>query len=54
MNYIWLIPATYFERKVHKMDVKNVFIHTDLIEYIYMKQPFEFEKDRSFVSIKET
>jgi hypothetical protein len=35
--------------EVHHMDMKNAFLHSDLSEEIYMKQPQGFMKDSSLV-----
>eukprot|EP00253_Pinus_taeda_P007816 PITA_07816 len=35
--------------EVHQMDVKNVFLHGDLFEMIYMEQPHGFIQDSSLV-----
>lgn len=34
--------AAQFNWSLHKLDVKNVFLHGDLLEEIYMQQPQEF------------
>ena len=35
--------------KVHHMDVRNAFIHGDLEEYIYMKQPEGYTEESSLL-----
>jgi hypothetical protein len=35
--------------EVHKMDVKNAFLHSDLSKEIYMEQPQGFMQDSSLV-----
>eukprot|EP00253_Pinus_taeda_P031817 PITA_31817 len=42
-----IVVAQWWE--VHKMDVKNAFLHGDLYEEIYMEQPHGFIQDSSLV-----
>ena len=51
MDSIRLVLAIAASKRweVHHMDVKSAFLHGDLKEYIYMKQPEEFIEDPSLV-----
>jgi hypothetical protein len=51
MNFSRVILSLAWE--VHQIDVKSDFLHGDLIQDIYMKQPLGFEKDDGFLSIEE-
>eukprot|EP00253_Pinus_taeda_P003569 PITA_03569 len=47
--HLALAIATAQGWEVHQMDVKNVFLHRDLSEEIYMEQPHGFIQDSSLV-----
>jgi hypothetical protein len=41
IRFLWSIVVA-FDREVEQMDVKTTFLHGDLQEEIYMKQPKSF------------
>lgn len=44
---ILLSQSTHFNWKLQQYDVKNVFLHEDLEEEIYMSIPLDFEREKT-------